>query len=78
MMNVRCLAFAQEDGMMIYIVVASINVGEYSDVLVGAVITSDIEQVGGYKIEVTSIPVELLGEVSYAEAVVTKLFRYPR
>lgn len=77
-MNVRCLAFAQEDGMMIYIVVASINVGEYSDVLVGAVITSDIEQIGGYKIEVTSIPVELLGEVSYAEAVVTKLFRYPR
>lgn len=77
-MNVRCLAFAQEDGMMIYIVVASINVGEYSDVLVGAVITSDIEQVGGYKIEVTSIPVELLGKVSYAEAVVTKLFRYPR
>jgi len=78
MMNVRCLAFAQEDGMMIYIVVASINVGEYSDFLVGAVLTSNIEQVGGYKIEVTSIPVELLGEVSYAEAVVTKLFRYPR
>ena len=59
--------------MVIDVVVASVDMSKHGNVFGVAILAGDKEEISWYQVEVTSVPVELLGKFSHTQAVVTKL-----
>lgn len=60
--------------MMVDAVVSSVYVSEECYLASVVATVFDVKHIGGYKVEISSIPVKLLTEILDAESVVTKLF----
>lgn len=75
--HVAGLVGAHEEGVVVDVVVAAVDVREDGHVLPGAVGLVDVEEVGGHEVEVLQVEVELAGEVLDAEAVVAQLGNSP-
>ncbi len=72
-MHVAGLIRAHKEGVVVDVVVAAVDVGEYGDVLLGPVRLVDVQEVGRYEVEVLEVEIEFAGKVLDAQTVVAQL-----
>lgn len=72
-MDVRCWIGRHEEGVMVNVVLPSIDMSENGDILILSVFARDMEIIRRHEVEVLGVPLHLILELLNAEPVVAKL-----
>jgi hypothetical protein len=73
MMNVSCRVTAHEEGIVVYILLATINVGEESNISLLPILAIHVQPVRGNKIEVVQIELPHLFKVLGAQTLTSRM-----
>ena len=73
MMDMRTRAFAEEYGVVVSILLPSVDMGEHGYNEFVSVIFCDVKKVCRNNVEINRVPLDLFFEVVYNKAIVTKL-----